>query len=118
MHTGGTWYEARRLGGATALRYNATSRWCLKDALRIYCVDAIGERRQVLALQAQWCGIMLFRDGTGASQMVTMTMMGWGWMAVRLLGKGIKTASTLGREALSFLIRPIRSQLGRPLYAT
>jgi signal transduction histidine kinase len=26
-------------------------------------VDSIGERKQVLALQAQWSGIMLFRDG-------------------------------------------------------
>jgi hypothetical protein len=36
-----------------------------------------------------------FDDGTRSSQMVTM-MIGWGWIAVHSLRKGIKSASILG----------------------
>jgi hypothetical protein len=38
-----------------------------------------------LLSQSQWSGIMLFWGCNQVFRMVTMMMIGWGWIAVRLL---------------------------------
>jgi len=52
-----------------------------------------------------------------ASRMETKMIIGCGGISVRLLRKGMKTASMLGCKTLTLLIRSIRSQVVRPLCA-
>jgi len=50
--------------------------------------------------------------------MVTKLMLGWSWIAARLIRKGRKTVSTLGGKPLFLPMRPIHSRADRPSSAT
>ena len=59
-----------------------------------------------------------FSLGTNIASSRTVIVVGRGRIALRLLRRGMKTASTLGCKTLLLLIPPIHPQVGHPLYAT